>query len=509
MWRYQLLRELSTVLDDSSPIRSFQRMFLITSRRGTTARYAEGIRNSTMDSDTDAIHHLYGESARRYVFRTFKSRFAEDLLSCYLTVETDDELRSSTVFTKYRLRVYYLAAVVLSWSGRTLLAVRVLQHGLDLALKSDFSDMLFLYTNMLSELSRSVDQRNEHSIYMRMTGVYLRRWQSEYIIADAIHRDDIMTRSDRGHELTRDETLEQVLDRLSAINKDHIPRTAQLGSIRIMSRLSAAKGDLQAFKQYQQQIDTHLADQPETCESDHLALETDRSLAYAQLRMMHDVVSVESQTEPSVDAPWWFAWHASRIVAYIHLGRYEEAVRRWNTADATHYQYFEVQASADAPWRLIGGYIALLEAMDLTGSERRDRPFRMTTFLNSLPNPLQQDLRSGLPYLILEIAFAITKFDYDLAARRIEAGNISLVRTSHKHEYRRFMLFWQLIRLIYNKRFDVASIRQSATPYLRELAEDTSEPLPSLIAEVIPYDQLFEFLLQAMYRNELHEGNEI
>ncbi|MBU3741069.1 MAG: hypothetical protein FGM24_02170 [Candidatus Kapabacteria bacterium] len=457
-----------------------------------------------MDSDADAIRHLYGESARRYVFRTFKSRFAEDVLSCYLTVEADDPVRSSSAFTRYRLRLYYLAAVVLGWTGRKLLAVRVLQKGLDLALTSDFSDILYLYTSLLSELSRSLDVRSEQSLYSKLMGTYLRRWQSELIVAEAVLRDDIMIRGDRACPLTREDTLQRVRERITTINHELIPFEAQLGYLRIMTRLSAAKGNTVMFRQYAKQTDTLLEEHSQASGEDQAAVAADRALGLVQLRMMQDVLSVDCQhsTDLRPDSSVWFTWHASGIIACVHLGQIDEAVRRWNAADAIHNRHFEARASADTPWRLIGGYIALLETLGLAGSERRDRPFRMSSFVNSLPNPLQQDLRAGLPYLILEIAHAITKDDYDLASRRIEAGNIALVRISHAYEYRRFMMFWQLIRLIYNKRFDVNSIRDAAGPHLQQLSMLAQDPLPSLIAEVIPFEELFEHLLNAMSRNE-------
>jgi hypothetical protein len=162
----------------------------------------------------------------------------------------------------------------------------------------------------------------------------------------------------------------------------------------------------------------------------------------------------------------------------------------------------KIPSQRDHAWLLLGGNLAFLERLGKTGDVRRSNVFRLKSLLNSLPRPIHPDLRIGLPYLTLEIAFAIANYDYDLAQRRIEYAVITVARSSRLDAYDPYMAFVELLRDLVTCRFDVARVRSYSAKHRHRLASMRTAVMPTLSAEIIPFETLHDLIVEMIEWND-------
>lgn len=501
MWNYDVLRELIRVLTPDTLLRSFQQRFLELSHSPRGERLLRGIASSSITSDREAMRIMGSKRPSINVFRAFKSRFVEEILNCYLTLDvpvTNDQLPH----VRYRLVIIRESARIIAMQGHRLMALRLMHYGAKLASTYQISHELYTYSRLLSRQDLGLEVGLTSNADRSVTRSLYHRWSLEVEVEGLLQLVDINLYSNITEQSTTAQWLRSELDRIQHNHQQDLTTQATLHLYEIQLAYHAFEGCAESARAVFRAVCDEL--QIEAPHTDTRLNGIVIRLAYtlAQLRHFTEARELLEQHPPPTpdNTATWQMYYEVRIVAHLHEGDFASALHLWNTAHVLRSRT-AVASQRDNAWHLIGGYLAILELLNVTGTTTRRQPFRLRSLLNSLPKPQHPDLRFGLPVLTLEIAYAIAHGDYDQAQRRIEYAAICVARVSGLDAYQPYIVFTKLLRLLLTNRFVAKQAAAKSKPHRQRLRELQHTMLPSLIAEIIPFETMFDLLLGALRRN--------
>ena len=504
MWSYHTIRELAVILSDEATTRSFQRTFLSSKRDFRGSLLLDAVLAASVKHDDDARSVLGDNTTSKSIFRAFKFRFIEELLNCYLTLDLPDGPDVPSDVIRYRITIIREASLMLNRLGHRLVALSVLHNAIQSAAQYGMADEMFMLTRALNDLvppNSSVSYDGEQYAVQRS---FLHGWRSETEAEGLLQYADICHYTNIADNVPLAQTLASAIDRMHATFGNALTDHARRNLAFVELELAALRGDAQLVEHLRQTtVVAHVDDVHGSTALDAI-IRTRTARALMQLRRVYDALDTLSVLPATAieRGPMWQTFQETLIVAHLHDHSFEKAMGLWNDADAIRRSQRLKTSQRDHAWSLLGGYLALLERLQKTGGARRSTAFRLRSFLNSLPRPIHPDLRIGLPYLTLEIAFAIATYDYDLAQRRIEYAVITVARSSRIDAYEPYMAFVELLRDLVTCRFDAARVRGYSAKHLQKLTSLRSTPLPTLTAEIIPFETLYEMIIEMIEHND-------
>lgn len=505
MWSYHTIRELAFILTGEAAPRSYQRIFLTSARDYRGQILLDAVLSSKVKNDDEARAALDDSKTSKTIYRAFKFRFVDELLNCYLTLDLCDVPDQRDNQTRYRIAIIREASLILERLGHRFAALSVLHHGIQAAVQQDVTDEIFMMTRAVHDVTSSDGTSGFGSVRHGIDRSFLSRWQANTEVEGLLQYIDICHYSNIAEKTPLAQTIAGEIDRILGFYGNALTVKARRNLAFIELDLATLRGDaLLARRLGMALLDGHQEDVDEA--TGIVAMIRARcARSFMQLRHPHDALTMLSAGHaPPNDNQWplWQIYHESLITAHLHCRSYETALHHWNDADALRRQHEKTTSQRDHAWTLLGGYLALLERLGKTGNVRRTRVFRLKSLLNSLPRPVHPDLRIGLPYLTLEIAFAIADYDYDLAQRRIEYAVITIARSSRVDAYEPCIVFIELLRDLVTCRFDAARVRTYSAKHRQKLASVSNSVLPALTAEVIPFETLHDMIIEMIEHNE-------
>lgn len=504
MWSYETIRELAFILSGQGSIRTFQRTFLSSTRDYRGGILLNAILDSSVNTDADAANATDSSATPINVFRAFKSRFIEEVLNCYLTLDLSPTEQNASIITRHRLMIAREAAAILDQLGRRLLALRILQHGIRVASEQRATDEVFHHGRILSQIGRIEGATTYAMEQHTLNRLFMRRWCAEVHVDGLLQRTDVFRYTNIPDRIAYLPTLESDI-RLAEERYNDVLTVRSRHNLNLVKVAAATlRGDAEEIDRLVASTVAHVQAHGHQDEFTTRDLLVRQASALLQLRRVDDALSlVTGLSAPQVcDRASWQLYYETLIIACIHHRAYERALMHWNQAETERQDDDPARTPRDHAWALLGGYLALLERIQLTNDTHRNRPFRLRKFLNSLPRPLHPDLRIGLPYLTLEIAFAIEQYDYDQAQRRIDYAVISVARTSRIDAYERYLVFAELLRDLVTCRFDADRIRTFSLRGRRKLEALRSTVMPTLTSEIIPFEALHDIIIEMIQRND-------
>lgn len=504
MWSYPLIRDIAFVLLGGGTPRSYQKTFLTSARDYRGQILLDAVLAATVKNDDEARAVLDDSKTSKTIFRAFKFRFVDELLNCYLTLDHHEVPHYPYDRTRYRIAIIREAAMMLDRLGHRFAALSALHRGIRAAIQHDVTDEVFMLTRTLHDLTSSDGSLAFDEDRHTLDRSFLNRWRATTEIEGLRQYMDICHYTNVAEKAPLVQLVAGEIDRIHALYGNALTDNARQDLSFIELDLATLRGDALLVKQ----VCLAMLERQHEHGDDQRAIDAITrarcARAFMLVRCPDDALDVLSAgPTPTIDQwPLWQIYQETLITAHLHDGSYEVALHCWNDADAIRRQHVKIPSQRDHAWLLLGGYLAFLERLGKTGNARRSNVFRLKSLLNSLPRPVHPDLRVGLPYLTLEIVIAIANYDYDLAQRRIEYAVITVARSSRIDAYEPYMAFVELLRDLVTCRFDVARVRSYSANHRQRMASMRTTVMPTLSAEVIPFETLHDLIVEMIERND-------
>ena len=193
-------------------------------------------------------------------------------------------------------------------------------------------------------------------------------------------------------------------------------------------------------------------------------------------------------------------WHQSSFYLMklnMVQGNYKEALSVWNDMKKDS-QFGDIGHFRKGLFELNANYLNYLVYIGLIANDKKVNKFDVNKFDQLYPGFMSDNKGIKTTITILELLYHIADKEYDLIFVKMdrlkEYCNKKLVKKSPSY---RANCFINLLLLIPVNRYNKVAIKRKAKPYLTKMAKVEAEikEKESIAIEVIPYDKLWEIVL--------------
>ena len=203
-----------------------------------------------------------------------------------------------------------------------------------------------------------------------------------------------------------------------------------------------------------------------------------------------------------------FNWYLQCNYHFIILSaqeKYQELYKLvLDVTAAKSYKKFVLQHEY---WNVIEAYIHFLIRMDkitpnIEGSSKRLRPFSLARFLNDVPKFSKDKRGLNISILIIQFLFLLLDRKYSKLIDRLDAIKQYSYRYLKNDESYRSNLFIKMLLKVADADFHpIAAKRYTKEMHEKLLASNPSANFQSVEIEVIPYEKLWEIVMELLEKN--------
>lgn len=476
-------------------------------RDSLTGQFMRGMLNDVYQSDNDAAKALYGSDRSDQRYRTLKSRTYERLLHSVLFLEVKQPDHSEYLSYYYRCTRNLIGAQTLMRFASRTAGFHVAQKTLKMAQKYQFTDICVTLTALLRETVGFWGQKRKFEQYNDMLGKYFRTLEAEYE-SDALL--DLYVMETNVSSRTRQYLInygEETLGQIKSLADAH-------GSHLLMMNLFRQRINVANHRDEPQLIIDSCDEAIKYLEA-NMHLSQPARLGEFRLRRMMKLMYVRESEKAFAEAGevvksfreagnnWYLALYFSTAAA-IQAGRYKEADSF--VAMATSHRKFQLQGEwLKESWVIFDAYVNLASRLGLYDLEAKSKQkqFRLSTFLNSVPEESKNKKVTNVLILIAQAYFLILDGKFDEAERRIEYLKVYGSRYLKEKHFSRVRIFLRMLQAIPRNSFNADDVRQDNEELYAQLVISQNDHMPSTINEYIPFETLYDALLNYLARYEL------
>jgi hypothetical protein len=165
-------------------------------------------------------------------------------------------------------------------------------------------------------------------------------------------------------------------------------------------------------------------------------------------------------------------------------------------------KFILLDESRKETWTILGAYVTIAGLLGLRDTQAKSRQFRLSTYLNSLPEESKKKKVTNIVILISHVCFLILQEDLDAAEKRIEYLRVYVSRYLKERHFNRVRLFLRMLQTMPRHSFDSKSIRKANTDLYEQLKLTATDHSPATMYEYIQFETLYEGLLGYLERYE-------
>lgn len=480
-----------------------------------TGRYLRGIHTDEFKTDEEAAQVLYKAHRSDQRYRTLKSRVYDRLIHSVLFLQVKQPEHSEYLSYYYKCTRNLICAQTLIRFAARAAGHEVAERTLTMAEKYQFTDICLALAKILHDTSAVMGQRGKASLYRGKTSTYTSLLQAEhrsdFIIDTFVLETDMSSRTTAYLSDMAEAGLMEIRE-LCAAHKSH---TLILNEFRMRITLHSFHGQHSGTLETANEAIAYLEANPHLSQPARLGeFRLQKLTVLIALGKVQEAFRITDYVTNSFRAGgynWFNALYFS-IIAALRVGEYEKAADYVNQA-TKHQMYNLIDDIRRQNFTLLNAYVLIAEQLQL-GSlgnaspeefQRRGarfKQFRLSTYLNSIPEVSKYKQFYNTAVLISTICFLILYKDFDQAERRIEYIKVYVSRYIRSQTFHRVKIFLRMLQAFNRCSFDPKQIRK-ANKKLRALLEESgAESNPTAIGEFIKFEVLYEGLLSFLDRYE-------
>ncbi len=472
-----------------------------------TGRFLQGLLNDTFADDDEAAKALYQSDRSDQRYRTLKSRVFERLLHSVLFLQVKQPEHSEYLSYYYKCtRNLICAQSLMRFASRTA-GFEVAEKTLSIAEKYQFTDICLTLCKMLSETAAVWTQRHKFERYRDKASYYL-----EVLAAE--HKSDALL----DHYLLEQTITSRTWQYMIAIGESTLIEMQELtqkyGTHALKLNLFRLRIVLAEFKEEPLE---HIAACNEAINYLELNPHLSQPARLGEFRLRMVIMQMQSQL---ISAAYQYAevvigsfrtagtnWYLAVFFAALsslRIGDYESAAKYIHLATSQR-QYVLQSDSTKENWTIVNAYLIIAYRLGLATSSNTQsnaiKQFRLSTYLNSVPEESKKKKISNIVILISHVCFLILEHDFDAAERRIEYLRVYVSRYLKEREYHRVRLFLRMFQAFPRYSFDPDAIRKANSNLLDQLVLTAGDHTNS-IYEYIQFETLYEGILNYLEQYE-------
>lgn len=483
------------------------------SKSSITAQFMRGLLTDAWSSDEEAAMALYGNDRQDQRYRTLKSRTYERLLHSLLFLQVKQPEHSEYLSYYYKCtRNLICAQTLMRFASRTA-GMAVASKTLTIAQRYQFTDICLTLATLMRETSAVWGQRRKFEHYNDLVQIYFKRLQAEnradYIL-DQFGLDASASIKTRQYLIHFGDTVLAEITELASEHKSHL---LILNQYRHRIVLANFKDDVYEIIEACDEAITYLTNNP------HLSQPA--RLGEFRLRKMIMLVTVRKSKEATEVAEsvvnsfreagtnWYTAMFFATSAAL--LNRSFDVADRYISMATSHRKFSLHDEGTKEAWLVVGAYLHLAERLGLydSGEKRKNRQFRLSTYLNSVPAESKDKKVVNVLILISHVLFLIVDGDLDSAERRIEYLKVYGSRYLREKHYNRVRIFIKMLQTMPRMGFIAKDIRIANEDLLEQLKLSGQDRMPPIVNEYIPFETLYESTVDFLGAQEKSKGRRV
>jgi hypothetical protein len=469
------------------------------------ARYLQGLANDSYDSDDEAARDLYGSDASDQRYRTLKSRTYERLLQSVLFLQVKQPEHSEYLSYYYKCMRNMIGAQTLMRFAQRRAGYAIAQKTLTVAEKYQFTDICLNLAVLLRDSAAVWNRRTTFLHHHRDVVKYLGALKCEYdaeFLLDHIRLEMGITSRKRSYLI---DLHQDAMVKIEAMLSDHDTHILRLNAFRAAVNyhdyIEDFSGVIDQCDRAIAYLDAHPHLSQRARYGEFTLQKMTAALYLRRYKEAYDLAEscIDSFTEAGNN--WYFASDLA-FVAAINMQDYERADFYYTRA-VSHKKYNSLGESTRERWILYGAYLSLAERLGLYEPlHSRAKTFRLTTYLNSLPEESKSKKVYNVLIIISHVFFLMLNGDYDTAEKRIDYLRVYSSRYLKERHFNRVRVFLRLIQSFPKHSFIPKEIRRNTRDIFDELVASSVDPMPSETNELIPFEVMFTALLETVERAE-------
>jgi hypothetical protein len=203
-----------------------------------------------------------------------------------------------------------------------------------------------------------------------------------------------------------------------------------------------------------------------------------------------------------------FNWYILCKYQFILLSAQEDYQNLYSLVlDVTLTKNYKKLVLQHEYWNVIEAYIHFLIRMDkvnpnLVDSDRKLRPFSLARFLNDVPKFSKDKRGLNVAILIIQYIFLLLDRKYSKLIDRLDALKQYSYRYLKNDETFRSNLFIKMLLKVADADFHpIAAVRYTKDMHAKLLASAPSANFQSAEIEVIPYEKLWDIVMELLEKN--------
>ncbi|MBC7885827.1 MAG: tetratricopeptide repeat protein [Saprospiraceae bacterium] len=460
-------------------------------------------------TDEEACQKIYGLKNKTNTYKSLKYRLEEKIMDEVFSGASAEFNLKSRVNAKLVVSKFYTIALVLLKSGQRKSSVNLLEKGLKIAIKNSYTDfILILLKPLISHFSFVDPNEKKMKEYIKLNEYYAEIYTAEdFVKLCNAHISHMYVMNKGAFNQAQLKDIELKVKRMNEIKDKHQSNTIYTHTY-----------DLTFF--YYSLINQHqkcLEIAKESLEINLSASNNDifgiyqskRNLAVSHFQLgQYDEANKWFTDILTMAAPGTRNWIFSAGLYFLSLigcrdyqNLFKLTMSVLHNKNLTKFPIYEEQ------WKIREAYLHFLirlGKMNLTSEENsKMKPFILSKFLNSLPFYSKDKTGQNITIIIIQILFLILDRKYNQVIDRIDALTQYTYRYIRKDESFRSNCFIKMLLLAIKADFHpVRTQTYTAELHKKLLNSHLVTDEKSTQVEIIPYDFLWELLVEILYKNK-------
>lgn len=194
----------------------------------------------------------------------------------------------------------------------------------------------------------------------------------------------------------------------------------------------------------------------------------------------------------------WMIFHENYFLLCMHTGNYTRAANIFSQI-TEHPRFEKIDETRKEKWRIFEAFLRyMLNGMvDADAGAVAESQFKIMKFLNEVPIYSKDKRGLNIAIIILQVLFLLDRGDFDGIISKAEALKVYCSRYLRQDENYRSNCFLKMVLLMEKKDFDYERTLKTSERYFHKLNSARFDyqngNLSSL--EIIPYEQLWKTIL--------------
>lgn len=465
------------------------------------AQLINGLLTDELSSDLEASKILYQTEHPDARYRTLKSRLYERLLHSLLFLQVKQPEHSEYLSYYYKCTRNLICSQTLMRFASRKAGYAVALKTFSIAQKYQFTDICLTLSALLRDTVAFWQQHRKFEHYNNLVRKYIKTLEAEYESDAMLDSYSLEFAKSSRTKVFIQEFSYKVLESQRELQKRFQSHVLTLNLFRARINNAVVRDELDEIVKTSDDAIRYLTQNPHLSQPARLGEFRLRKMSMLLvLRRQQEAYEMADQVIGSFSTGgnnWYIALDLA-VMAALSVGDYRTGCLYHERAMGNR-KFALLDEIRREQWLVYGAYLFLAERIGLfDGSEEatKYKQFRLSTFLNSIPEEVKSKKDSNVLVLISHVYFLVVDHDLDAAERRIDYLRVYVSRYLKERTYHRVRIFLRMLQALPRFSFDAERIAEGNADLYAALKETSNDPIQHGTSELIPFEVLYEALLK-------------